>query len=98
MPKIAKLLSVIIVTAVAIFPFKALSGDFKSLNLQSNDIECVSCALNIKNNVSKITGVKKVEVSASAKKIHLEYDGDMVSENQIMQRIKSLGFKIEKIK
>lgn len=38
-------------------------------------------------------------VSASAKKIHLEYDGGMVSENQIMQRInKSLGFKIEKIK
>lgn len=86
-----------IIVGMALSPV-AVSGAVRSLDLQSGDLLCVSCALNIKSTVSRMQGVKDIKVSASAKTIHVKYDDSKVSEEQIIKKIRDLGFKAEKIK
>lgn len=41
-------------------------------------------------------GVIKVDASASTKKIHVEYDDSKVTDSNIIQKINSLGFNVER--
>lgn len=81
---------------VSILSSEAVPGEVKSLDLQSKDISCASCALTVKKAVSKMPGVIKVDASASMKKIHVEYDDSKVTDSNIIQKINSLGFNVER--
>lgn len=86
----------LVITVIMItFSFVAFSGELKSLDLQSKDIACPACALSIKRAINAMEGVKQVKVSAGTKKIHVEYDSGNVTENQIIQKITGLGFKVK---
>jgi copper chaperone CopZ len=88
-------LLILALMGVTMFSSETLSGEVKSLDLQSKEISCASCALTIKNTVSKMPGVMKVDVSAGTKTIHVEYDDSRVTVGQIIHKINSAGFKVE---
>ena len=87
---------IITIVGITFYSSESLSGEVKSLDLQSKDIRCGSCALTIKRAVSEMDGVKKADVSASQKRIHVEYDQGKVTENQIIKKINDAGYKVEK--
>jgi copper chaperone CopZ len=70
----------------------------KSLELEAKGIACISCAIRIKKTVGGMEGVKRVDVSAVARKIHVEYDGGMVTEEEIIRKIDGLGFQPKKVR
>jgi len=86
------------IAGVTMLASESLSNKVKFLDLESRDIRCGSCALTIKRAVNKVDGVKRVDVSTSTKGIHVEYDEDRVTENQIMEKIIDAGFSVEKTK
>ena len=90
-------LALIIVADLWFLPFEALSGDLKSLTLESDDIQCVSCALTIKRQIGKIQGVAAVEVSARTKRIHVKYDGTTLSDKEIMRKLTALGYRAKAV-
>lgn len=92
----AKLLLIMVTIGVTIFSSEVFPREVKSLDLQSKDISCASCALTVKKAVSKMTGVIKVDVSASTKKTQVEYDDNKVKDTTIIEKINSLGFKVER--
>jgi Cu+-exporting ATPase len=85
------------VMGLTTFLSELLTGNVKSLDLQSKDISCASCALTVKRSVSKMDGVMKADVSAGTKMIHVEYDDSKLTDSQIKKKINSVGFKVERI-
>ena len=54
--------------------------------------------MRIKDTVDKMPGVEDVRVSVSSKEVHVSYDAARVSDDQILQKIKSLGYKAQVLK
>jgi len=53
---------------------------------------CANCALTIEKSVGKMKGVKSAAVNFASEKLALELDPSIVSEEQILARIKDLGY------
>ncbi|MEM4397548.1 MAG: heavy metal translocating P-type ATPase [Candidatus Woesearchaeota archaeon] len=56
-------------------------------------MHCASCAQNIENNIKKLKGVKKVNVSFANEKAYVEYDENLRDE-EIFNAITDLGYKV----
>lgn len=54
---------------------------------------CASCQAHVNNAVSKLVGVKKVNVSLIEKNMVVEFDENQVDENQIEQAVSKAGYK-----
>jgi copper chaperone CopZ len=96
--RIIKALFAAIFVLGVIFLSEGFPGEYRSLDLRSGDIACISCALRIKKTISKMEGVSKVEVSAGTKQIHVEYEEEKVTERQIIRKVSDLVFRVEKVK
>lgn len=57
-----------------------------------NGMHCASCATLINKGLSKLPGVKAANVNYAAARAQVEYDESSVSQQQILERVKSLGY------
>ncbi|MEF3279696.1 MAG: cation-translocating P-type ATPase [Elusimicrobiota bacterium] len=64
----------------------------KKLVILVDDISCSNCVKKIEDNISKMGGVRKVNVYLVSKIISLEYDNDSTTSEKIINRIKNLGY------
>lgn len=55
-------------------------------------MSCASCSAHVEHDVSKLVGVKKVEVSLMAQTMVVEYDETQVNENDIINAVESGGY------
>jgi P-type Cu+ transporter len=53
---------------------------------------CANCALTIEKGIGKMTGVKSAAVNFASEKLALEYDPKLVNEQEILTKIKDLGY------
>lgn len=66
----------------------------ESISLKVYGMTCTLCSLAIESAITKLDGVKKIDVSYAAEKAKLEYDSDTINLDEIKRRIELLGFSI----
>ncbi len=57
-----------------------------------NGMHCASCATLINKGISRLPGVKSANVNYAAARAQVEYDESQLSEQKIIERVKSLGY------
>ena len=62
---------------------------------RSTEIECAGCANSIRNSLSKLPGVQKVDVDIARKLIDVEYEPAQVNATTIEDRLARAGFPPE---
>lgn len=65
----------------------------KQLNLKIFGMNCGSCSSSIENEVSKLTGVRKVMVSLASEESEILYDAMEIGVRDIIDKIEELGFE-----
>jgi len=63
----------------------------KEFNITGMD--CNGCANTITNSVSKLEGIKKIEVDYKTGKARIEYDKKKINTDEIIKKIEALGYK-----
>ncbi|VXD24680.1 Zinc-transporting ATPase [Planktothrix serta PCC 8927] len=66
----------------------------KTQQMQVGGMDCGSCAAKIEAGVQKIPGVAEISVSVATKRLSVTYDPKQVNEQEIRDRVISLGFTI----
>lgn len=56
-------------------------------------MSCVNCALTIEKGLIKMDGVKSAAVNFASEKLTVDYDSSIVSQDEILARIKDLGYE-----
>ncbi len=71
----------------------------KELELKVKNIECVGCENRIKNGLSQLEEIKKVDASCKSGKVNIQLkkDIDEDTKNKIIDTIQQLDFEIEDI-
>jgi len=57
-------------------------------------MHCASCAVIIKNNISKMDGVGRVDVNFAAETVRIDFDPQKITLDKINTEIKKLGYKL----
>ncbi len=58
-------------------------------------MSCSNCSLGIEKAVGKLSGVNSVQVSLMAKTMHVDFNSDIISAEDIMLTVKRLGYSAE---
>lgn len=66
----------------------------ESISLKVYGMTCTLCSMAIESTLTKLDGVKKIDVSYAAEKAKLEYDSDEINLDEIKKQIELLGFSI----
>ncbi|SKB11560.1 Zinc-transporting ATPase [Planktothrix sp. PCC 11201] len=66
----------------------------KTQQMQIGGMDCGSCATKIEVGVGKIPGVAEISVSVATERLRVMYDPKQVNEQEICDRVISLGFTI----
>jgi len=66
----------------------------KQLSLRIEGMDCPACAEKIEESMAKLGGVRSVKVIFSIEKATITYDTKEVSEKEIKNKIKELGYKV----
>lgn len=64
----------------------------ETLNVE--DMSCMHCVNAIKNSVSSLLGVSKVEVDLMGKKVAVDFESDQVTLDQIKAKIEDAGYEV----
>ncbi|MBN2017245.1 MAG: SO_0444 family Cu/Zn efflux transporter [Candidatus Cloacimonetes bacterium] len=95
----ALILIILILKAVLIKIISNKKISIKEENMKNiykvPDMNCKHCVISIKNSVSKIDGVKNVDISLSDKLVHINGE---YNENEVIEAIKNAGYSIEENK
>lgn len=67
------------------------AGEMKR-QLKVSGMTCANCALTIEKGVGKLPGVKSATVNFASEKLNLELDPSVISEEEIITKIKDLGY------
>ncbi|WFS62873.1 heavy metal translocating P-type ATPase [Pseudodesulfovibrio thermohalotolerans] len=67
----------------------------KKASAQVKGMHCAACSARIEKVVGKMEGVDEVSVNLAAETMELSYDPDVVTAEQVGERIKGLGFEAE---
>lgn len=60
-------------------------------------MSCANCALTIEKGLSKIEGVKSAAVNFASEKLTVDFDSSVVSQEDILARIKDLGYEAQNL-
>lgn len=63
-------------------------------NYDVEGMTCSACSSGIERSVNKLNGVIKAEVSLMGKSMHVEFDENVFSEDELFNCVTSLGYKI----
>lgn len=72
-----------------------ISKRYQHESLFVRGMHCTDCANSIENVARKLNGVLDVSVNYPAEKMRVEFDTKEVKLNSILQKVKSLGYRIE---
>ena len=65
----------------------------KSLEIPIKGMDCASCASRIEKHLSSQSGIKKASINFATSKASVNYDENIISQKQIIEKIKELGYK-----
>ncbi|MDD2302784.1 MAG: heavy-metal-associated domain-containing protein [Eubacteriales bacterium] len=70
----------------------------KKATIQLETLTCPSCLQKIENATKSLKGVQResVKVLFNASKVKLEFDGELISIDQIENAISTLGYEVKK--
>ena len=68
----------------------------KKLIVPISGMHCISCAQKIESNLKKLNGITNVNVNFATEKATVEFDENLISENEINDAIEQLGYKVIK--
>lgn len=69
-------------------------SNLKQIELDIVGMNCSGCANSINSYLSKLNGIKKVDVSFSSETAKVDYEENLIQLNKIISSIKSLGFDV----
>ncbi|KFM65871.1 hypothetical protein X975_22176, partial [Stegodyphus mimosarum] len=67
----------------------------KIITLQIEGMTCNSCVNTIEQKIQGLEGVKKIKVSLGNKSAEIEYNSDVISETQLVEKIEEMGFEVD---
>lgn len=67
----------------------------KKITLKISGMSCATCAISNEKELSKTKGILSASVNFATKKAYVEYDADILSDEDVKQIIISNGYKIE---
>lgn len=68
------------------------SKSLKLTRISVDGMKCQSCVKNIEGNIGKVDGVNKITVDLEEKLATVEYQSDLLNENEIAEMIGDMGF------
>ncbi len=71
--------------------------EIKKINLSVKGMHCVNCANNIMKKLNMTKGIKYNNVNFSSEKAKIEYDGNIIIEENVVKIIENLGYKASTI-
>ena len=63
------------------------------IKLAIKGMHCNSCAMLIENELQEKTGIKKSSIDYASEKAEIEFDDKKISEQEITETIKKLGYE-----
>lgn len=72
----------------------AVSETERHLTLPITGMTCANCVATVERNLKKLDGVANVNVNLATERASLEYDPDRVSQDDIVERIRRVGYDV----
>lgn len=66
----------------------------RQAKIEVKGMQCNNCAFSINKTISAIRGIISVDVDLSQGLVKVEYAEDLVDVNQILSKIKRLGYEV----
>jgi len=66
----------------------------KKLSMNVKGMHCKSCEMLIKDSVTELDGVKKVDISLAKNTVAVEFDDTKIKEAAIKKAIENEGYKV----
>src|SRR3990172_4044772 len=76
----------------------AVSSRYRHELLRVTDMDCGDCAASIEHILHRANGIIAISVNYAAEKMRVEYDSTLITHKKIVQRIGTLGYKVEEEK
>jgi len=73
----------------------AQTAPLKTQRLQVTGMDCTSCKMKIEGRLERLKGVAEASVTVATERLIISYDPQQVSEMEIQNQIKALGYKVE---
>ncbi len=73
----------------------AVTERYHHETMRITNMDCGDCATSIEHILSRMQGVLVVSVNYAAEKMRVEYDSTVISGDQIIKRVCSLGYEVE---
>lgn len=61
--------------------------------LRSDELNCPSCVNNIEANLNAKEGIQRAEVHFSTGRIEVEYDADLVTDQDLVEAVRESGYE-----
>lgn len=90
--KIAQTLSIILVAAIAALPLSPVFAASKTVTLDVQKMECATCPITIKKALSKVNGVRKIDVSLEKKEAVVVFDDTQTHAGALIEAVANAGF------
>jgi Zn2+/Cd2+-exporting ATPase len=71
-----------------------LTAQFRHETLRIPDMDCGDCAQSIEHVIGRVRGVTQVAVSYAAERMRLEFDASLVTRDEIVARLRSMGYSV----
>ncbi len=66
------------------------------LKLKVEGIDCPGCATDVESVLLQVDGIAKVNANYAQEMITVDYDGEVISEGEIMSTIKRMGLRAKR--
>jgi copper chaperone CopZ len=66
----------------------------KQVTLKISGLHCSGCARSVEKALKNISGVSAASVNLEAARASVEYESDKTSEKDLIQAVKSAGFRV----
>lgn len=70
-----------------------MAGEIKSLTLKIDGMTCITCPPAVKKAISRIEGVKSVEVGFWKGKAYVQYEEGKVTVEDMIKAVEQIGYK-----
>ena len=90
--KIARLLSIILATAITAFSPSSVFAASKTVTLDVQKMTCATCPITIKKALSKVNGVRKIDVSLEKKEAVVVFDDTQTNAAALVEATTNAGF------
>ncbi|RMD91436.1 MAG: cadmium-translocating P-type ATPase, partial [Calditrichaeota bacterium] len=73
----------------------AVAERYRHDTIRITDMDCGDCAVSIEHILGRLKGIINVSVNYAAEKMRVEYDSTLISQAEIIKRIKDMGYRVE---